>query len=97
MDEEKNGIYGMINNNDFDTLIFDVTDDEEDSPINSELPFNLNIPAILKDNINNYHYQCPKCLFFPYIEIINQNKIKYNCKCTKGEGKIIKIKDLLMI
>ena len=96
MEDEKSGLYGMLNNNDFDTLIFNVTDEGEDSQVNDENPFNLNIPPILKDNNNNiYHYRCPKCLFFPFIEIMNQNEIKYNCKCTKGEGKIIKIKDLI--
>ena len=93
-EEEKTGIYGMLNNNDFDTLLFDVTDDEEDSIIKNE-PFSSDIPAILKDNNISDHYRCPKCLFFPYIQIINNNEIKYNCKCTKGFGKIIKIKGLI--
>jgi len=93
-EEEKSGLYGMLNNNDFDTLLFDVTDDMEDSIIKSE-PFHSDIAAILKDIHTDDHYRCPKCLFFPYIEIINNSEIKYNCKCTKGVGKIIKIKALI--
>ena len=97
MNEKENSddIYGMINNSDFDTLIFDITDEPENNSINNEIPFNSDITAILKDNNNNNHYRCSKCLFFPYIEIINENEIKYICNCTKGERKEIKIKDLI--
>ena len=94
-EEEKNeDIYGKINN-DFDYLMFDLTDEPNNNSINIEAPFNSDTTAILKDYKNNNHYSCPKCLFFPFIQIINKNEIRYICKCTKREGKIIKIKDLI--
>ena len=96
MNEKENSddIYGMINNSDFDTLMFEIIDESEPSSINNEI-FNLDMTAILKDNNSNNHYRCSKCLFFPYIEIINENEIKYICNCTKGERKEIKIKELI--
>ena len=96
-EEEKSGIYGMLNNNDFDNCLFDESnDDEEDSLTNNNEPFISDITAILKDNNNNnFHYYCKKCLFFPIIEFINSNEIKYYCKCNKEKAKIMKIKDLL--
>ena len=52
---------------------------------------------MLKDNKNQNknHYRCPKCFFFPYIQIIDKNKVNYICKCTDRKGKQIKIKDLI--
>ena len=95
-ENEKSSFYGKFDYNDSDTLLFDTTDEGENSQVHVEKPFNLNIPPILKDNNNNiYHYRCPKCLFFPFINIINDEEIKCNCKCNRGEGKIIKIKDLI--
>ena len=97
MDEKTNsGIYGKINDNDdFDPLFFN-KDETEETPIDNEISFNSDLPAILKDFNNNNHYICPNCLLFPYIEIITENEIKYRCGCTKEEkegSKIIKIKD----
>ena len=98
MDEKENDEdnYGIINFDEFNTLIFDRTDEPENSSINNEPSFDLDDTYILKDNDNNNnHYRCPKCLFFPYIEIIDKNEIKYICKCTKGERKKVKIKELI--
>ena len=95
MDEKiSSGIYGLINE-DFDSLFFN-SGDEKDIPIKNEISFNLDTTAILKDNNNNNHYLCPECFTFPYIVIIDENKIKYRCKCTLNEKegyKIITIKD----
>ena len=94
-EEEKSGIYGMLNNDDFGTFLFDESNDEEDSLINNE-PFISDMTVILKDNNNdNFHYRCKKCLFFPIIKFINNTEIKYYCKCNKAKAKIMKIKDLL--
>ena len=87
------------NYDEFDDEIFDDTKDEfEENSINNEISFNLEITGILKDFNDYHHYQCPKCLLFPYIEINNKNEIMYRCRCTrklKGKKKIIKIKDLI--
>ena len=50
---------------------------------------------MLKENFIDYHYLCPKCHFFPYIQIVNQNEIYYTCGCTKGEKKLIAIKEFI--
>ena len=96
-EKSKSGLYGMINF-DLDTLSFN-QDDTEDTPINNnEISFNLDTTAILKDINNSKHYLCPKCLTFPYIEIITENEIRNRCTCTKEEkegSKIIKIKDFI--
>ena len=94
-ENEKSSFYGKLDYNDFDTLNFDTTDEGENSQVHVEKPFNLDIPPILKDNKNIYHYRCPTCLFFPFINIINDEETKCNCKCNRGEGKIIKIKELI--
>jgi len=94
--EDSDDFYGKINENDFDTLMFDITDEPENNTVNNEIPFKLDMTNILKEyKNNNNHYRCPKCLFFPYIEIIDKNELKYMCKCNKFERKIIKIKDLI--
>jgi surface protein len=88
--------YGKIDLNNQDTLMFDETDEPENNPINNEVSFKLDMTAILKENENtNNHYRCSKCLFFPLIEIIDKNELKYMCKCTDFKRKIIKIKDLI--
>ena len=108
MDEKENSenlsekfYSGMLSGSDFnnpDTLIFDETetDEPENNSINNEVSFKLDMTAILKENENtNNHYRCSKCLFFPLIEIIDNNELKYMCKCTDFKRKIIKIKDLI--
>ena len=95
---EDNDNYGIINLDEFDTLMFDRTDEHENSSLNNEPSFDLDDTYILKDNDNDnnkIHYRCPKCFFFPYIEIIDKNEIEYICKCTKGERKKVKIKELI--
>ena len=88
--------YGKIDLNNQDTLMFEEKDESEDNPINNEVSFKLDMTAILKENENtNNHYRCSKCLFFPLIEIIDKNELKYMCKCTDFKRKIIKIKDLI--
>ena len=76
--------------------MFEEKDESEDNQINNEVSFKLDMTAILKENENtNNHYRCSKCLFFPLIEIIDKNELKYMCKCTDFKRKIIKIKDLI--
>ena len=93
-EEKSEDLYGKINS-DFDYLMFERTDEPDNSSINNKPPFNLDMTAMLKEYKNNNHYRCPKCLFFPYIQIINKTEIRYFCNCTNREGKIIKIKDLI--
>ena len=91
--EKNDNIYGKITS-DFDFSIFDKTDGSGNDLINNEEPFDSDMTAILKEEKNKNHYLCPKCRFFPYIQIKNQNEIHYICHCTKREGKDIKIKNL---
>ena len=100
MKTSSDSLYRRFYNNydEFDDEIFEQKDDFEENLINNEISFNLEITELLKDDNNNKHYQCPKCLLFPYIEINNKNEIIYRCRCTKkvkGKKKIIKIKDLI--
>ena len=45
--------------------------------INNTETFELDITPILESNYPNFHYLCPNCRFFPYIELNNQDGIYY--------------------
>ena len=77
--------YGKIDS-DYDFSLY--------NQINNIEPFELDIPPILESNYPNFHYLCPKCRFFPYIELNNQDEIYYTCACRNRVK--IKIENLFL-
>ena len=81
------------------------SDEENKNQQSDELPFISELSEIEKDKKITYHYICPKCQTFPYIDIIDKNTIKKRCQCfekekekdeekeTKKDQKIDKEKD----
>ena len=54
---------------------------------------------ILKKLLSNIvdphiHYLCPKCKNFPFIFIINENRINYNCECEERNNINLNIRTL---
>ena len=50
----------------------------------SELSFQSIGPILKQENI--YHYLCPKCHIFPFIEFTKSKKyIKFTCSCYNGK------------
>ena len=83
--------YGKIFYDNFDYSMFESNNFSE----NNQITFKLNNTGILKTNLNYAHYLCPKCKFFPYIQIVNQNEMYYNCGCTEKKGELIDIKEFV--
>ena len=72
----------MIDNNqknDLSQLYSDVNSKSSNSTDNIKKLTFKNIESILKKE-DNYHYLCPKCHIFPFIEFTNSKKsIKFTC------------------
>ena len=89
---EKEGIfcskelYGKIDS-DYDFSLYSIL-------INSQKPFDLDIPPILDTKNNNVHYLCPICHHFPFITFQNREEICYTCSCRKEKITIEKLFDL---
>ena len=84
----------MIDNSQVNKLLISSSMNNQINDTTNELnTFSLNnIEPILKSE-TNYHYLCPKCHIFPFIEFIRSKKyIKYTCRCYNN--KEILIKDL---
>ena len=60
-------------------------DEENKNQQSDELPFISELSEIEKDKKITYHYICPKCQTFPYIDIIDKNTIKKRCQCFEKE------------
>ena len=85
--EEEESHLKRFYGDDFDKLMFEQN--------NNDITFYIKEEGILKGSYIKYHYLCPKCHFFPYIQIVNQNEIYYTCGCTNGERKLIAIKEFI--
>ena len=100
MDEEERGknLYGDEESLDetFINMLKSYNENESDNNLtNNDISFNLDLPAILRDNKDSNDYRCNECLFFPYIEINDKNTMNFICKCTDFKKKQISIKEFI--
>ena len=94
-EEKYNNFYGIENEGSFIDFLKCNENEFDNNLTKNDSSFHSDISAILKDNKDNSDYRCNKCFFFPFIEIINNNKMNHICKCTNFKREEIKIKDFI--